>query len=79
MVILQEYVGDPTIKDHLVNNGFFGEDDIGNTIHKILLLLKKLSDANLFHGRLTVNNIHLSNLSEVTLTDYGILNALIPS
>jgi len=37
-----------------------------------------LRDKNLYFGRLSVNNVHLSSVLEVYCTDYGLMNALRP-
>lgn len=40
--------------------------------------MKKLKDKGIYFGRLSVNNVHLSSVLEVTCTDYGLMNALKP-
>jgi tRNA A-37 threonylcarbamoyl transferase component Bud32 len=42
------------------------------------MLLKKLKEKNLYHGKLSVNNIHISAQLDIILTDYGLINALRP-
>lgn len=67
-------MAEPTIRNYIENQGFFAEDEIANFALKILLILKTLHEKGTFHGRLTVNNIHLTSLNEVILTDYGLSN-----
>lgn len=41
--------------------------------------MKKLKEKNIYFGRLSVNNVHLSSVLEVFCTDYGLMNALKPN
>ena len=40
--------------------------------------MKKLRDKNLYHGWLSVNNVHVSVGLDIIMTDYGLMNALKP-
>ena len=62
LVILQEVIGYPTLRDHIENYGFMCEDEICVTLQKITIILHQLRQYGIYHGRLNVNNVHVSSL-----------------
>lgn len=78
-ILLQEYIIFPTLRDYIENYGLLGEEEICVVTQKLLLLLKKLRDKNMYHGWLSVNNVHISAGMDIIITDYGLMNALWPS
>lgn len=41
-IILEEFIGTPTVREHLENYGFLGEDEISVLVQRILIILRKL-------------------------------------
>ena len=76
LVLLMEFIDTPTLKSTIQAYGWINVDNVRFITYNILHLLKDLLKIDLYHGRLSTNNIHIDKKWRVKITDYSYMSVL---
>lgn len=71
-----EYIYSKNIKKHIEESGPLKIDTVRFIIYQLLSTLKDLMKINWYHGRINVNNIHIDEQFNMTITDYGFMSVI---
>ena len=74
--MVMEYIDTPTLMGHLQVYTTFDIDNVRFIIYNILHLLKDLLKIDCYHGRLSLNNVHIDTKFRVKITDYSYMSVL---
>ena len=76
IVMLMEYIDTPTLMTHLQMYATLDIDNVRFITYSILHLLKDLLKIEWYHGRLSLNNVHIDSKFRVKITDYSYMSVL---